>query len=78
MDLLDFGDQERAVPQSETAKIADEIDDLLKNSQQSEPRIEDIGRSAIQRQDTRTDTEPSESSSSVYSSMMTQQQLLER
>ena len=32
MDLLDFGDQERAVPQSETAKIADEIDDLLKNS----------------------------------------------
>ena len=78
MDLLDFGDKEPAAPQSNTAKIADEIDNLLARDTQGEPRFEDLGRSAVQPPDTKTDTEPSESSSSVFAATATQEQLLER
>lgn len=77
MDLLDFGN-EPTVPQSDAGKIADEIDDLLKNDAKYEPKIENIARSAVQHPDTRVDTEPSESSSSFFSASATQQQLLER
>lgn len=71
MDLLDFGD--KPVPQSDATKIADQIDNLLMDAVRSEPKIEEIGRSAVQHPDARADTEPSESSSSVFLTTATQQ-----